>query len=157
MKKVIIEFIVSQKIGSDNTSFAFDGDCVIKSQTQVSKCTKILVIEDHINPKLVVSYYVAEFQKKHKCQIEGVEFSVLGFPIYKPKTFVDNLINAEWENFDKDNVHLILDAFYSKLENECYQCDIHPINDLNVYAEQMFNQILTDDNQREVFYKFVVG
>lgn len=157
MKKVVIEFIVSQKFGNDNTSFAFGGDCAIKEQTQVSKCTKILVIEDHINPKLVVSYYVAEFQKKHKCQIEGVEFSVLGFPIYKPKTFVDNAINEDWKTFNVTNIQLILDAYYSKFEDECRQCDIQPINNLNVYAEQMLNQILTDENHREVFYKFVVG
>lgn len=157
MKKVIIEFIVSQKIGSDNTSFAFDGDCVIESQVQVSKCTKTLLIENHIEPKLAVSIYITEFQKKHKCKIDCVNFSVLGFPIYNPKTFVDNAINEEWGNLNVTNIQLILDAYYSKFEDECRQCDIQPINNLNVYAEQMLNQILTDESQREVFYKFVVG
>lgn len=157
MKKVVIDFFVSQNFGNDNTSFAFSGDCVIESQTQVSKCTKTLLIENHIEPKLAVSIYVKEFQKKHKCQIYGVEFSVLGFPIYNPKTFVDNAINEEWDKLNVTNIQLILDAYYSKFEDECRQCDIHPINNLNVYAEQMFNQILTDENQREVFYKFVVG
>ena len=157
MKKVVIEFIVSQKFGSDNTSFAFDGDCAIKEQSTMSRCTKTLLIENHIEPKLAVSIYVAEFQKKHKCQIYGVEFSVLGFPIYNPKTFVDNAINEEWGNLNVTNIQLILDAYYSKFEDECRQCDIQPINKLNVYAEQMLNQILTDENQREVFYKFVVG
>lgn len=157
MKKIVIEFIVSQKFGNDNTSFAFDGDCDIKEQSTMSRCTKTLVIEDHIEPKLAVSVYFAEFQKKHKCRIEGVEFSVLGFPIYNPKTFVDNAINEDWKTFNMNNIHLILDAYYSKFEDECRQCDIQPINKLNIYAEQMFNQILTDENQREVFYKFVVG
>lgn len=157
MKKVVIEFIVSQKFGSDNTSFAFGGDCAIKEQSTMSKCTKTLLIEDHIEPKLAVSIYCKEFEKKHKCQIYGVDISVLGFPIYNPKTFVDNAINEDWNKFDKGNVYLILNAFHSKFEDECYQCDIQPINNLNVYAEQMLNQILTDENQREVFYKFIVG
>ncbi len=156
MKKIVIEFIVSQDF-SDNTSFSFGRDCTIKEQSTMSRCTKTLVIEDHIEPKLAVSIYFAEFQKKHKCQIYGVEFSVLGFPIYNPKTFVDNAINEDWKNFNVNNIHLILDAYYSKFEDECRQCDIQPINNLNVYAEQMLNQILTDENQREVFYKFVVG
>ena len=157
MKKVVIDFVVSQKFGSDNTSFAFGGDCAIKEQSTMSRCTKTLVIEDHIEPKLAVSVYFAEFQKKHKCHIEGVEFSVLGFPIYNPKTFVDNAINEDWKIFNMNNIHLILDAYYSKFENECRHCNIQPIKDWNVYAEQMLNQILTDENQREVFYKFVVG
>lgn len=157
MKKIVIEFIVSQKFGNDNTSFAFDGDCAIKEQSTMSRCTKTLLIENYIEPKLAVSIYVAEFQKKHKCQIYGVEFSVLGFPIYNPKTFVDNAINEEWDKLNVTNIQLILDAYYSKFEDECRQCDIQPINHLNVYAEQMLNQILTDENQREVFYKFVVG
>lgn len=156
MKKVVIEFIVSQKFGSDKTSFAFDGDCAIKEQSTMSKCTKTLVIENHIEPKLVVSIYCKEFEKKHKCKIYGVDFSVLGFPIYNPKTFVDNAINEEWGRLNVTNIQLILDAYYSKFEDECRQCDIQPINNLNVYAEQMLNQILTDENQREVFYKFVV-
>lgn len=156
MKKVVIEFIIFQKFG-DNTSFDFDGDCAIKEQSTISKCTKTLVIQDHINPKLAVSIYVKEFEKKHKCQIYGVEFSVLGFPIYNPKTFVDNAINEDWKTFNMNNIRLILDAYYSKFEDECRRCDIKPINDWNVYAEQMLNQILTDENQREVFYKFVVG
>lgn len=157
MKKVVIDFIVSQNFGSDNTSFAFGGDCTINEQKTMSRCTKTLLIENHIEPKLAVSVYVAEFQKKHKCQIEGAEFSVLGFPIYNPKTFVDNVINEDWKTFNVNNIQLILDAYYSKFEDECRQCDIQPINNLNVYAEQMLNQILTDENQREVFYKFVVG
>lgn len=156
MKKVVIEFIVSQDF-SDNTSCSFGGDCAIKGQSTMSRCTKTLVIENHIEPKLAVSVYFAEFQKKHKCQIHGVEFSVLGFPIYNPKTFVDNAINEEWDKLNVTNIQLILDAYYSKFEDECRQCDIQPINNLNVYAEQMLNQILTDENQREVFYKFVVG
>lgn len=157
MKKIVIEFIVSQKIGSDNTGFAFGGDCVIKGQNTMSRCTKTLVIKNHIEPKLAVSVYVKEFQKKHKCQIYGVEFSVLDFPIYNPKTFVDNAINEDWDKLNVTNIQLILDAYYSKFEDKCRQCDIQPIKDLNVYAEQMLNQILTDENQREVFYKFVVG
>lgn len=157
MKKVVIEFIVSQKFGNDNTSFSFGGDCAIKEQSTMSRCTKTLVIENHIEPTLAVSIYFKEFEKKHKCQIYGVEFSVLGFPIYNPKTFVDNAINEDWKTFNMNNIHLILDAYYSKFGDECRQCDIQPINDLNVYAEQMLNQILTDENQREVFYKFVVG
>ena len=156
MKKVVIDFIVSQNFG-ENTKFSFGRDCTIKEQNTMSRCTKTLVIENHIEPKLEVSVYFAEFQKKYKCRIEGVEFSVLGFPIYKPKTFVDNAINEDWKNFNVNNIQFILDAYYSKFENECRQCDIHPIKDLNVYAEQMLNQILTDENQREVFYKFVVG
>jgi hypothetical protein len=155
MKKVVIEFIVSQKFGSDNTSFSFGGDCAIKEQSTMSRCTKTLLIEDHINPKLAVSIYYKEFEKKHKCQIYGVEFSVLDFPIYNPKTFVDNAINEDWKTFNVKNMQLILNAYYSKFEDECRQCDIQPINNLNVYAEQMLNQILTDENQREVFYKFV--
>jgi hypothetical protein len=157
MKKVVIDFIVIQNFDSDNTSFSFGGDCAINEQSTMSECTKTLVIQDHINPKLAVSIYVAEFQKKHKCHIEGVEFSVLGFPIYNPKTFVDNAINEDWKTFNMNNIRLILDAYYSKFEDECRRCDIKPINDWNVYAEQMLNQILTDENQREVFYKFVVG
>jgi hypothetical protein len=157
MKKVVIDFVVSQKFGSDNTSFAFGGDCAIKEQSTMSKCTKTLLIEDHIEPKLAVSIYCKEFEKKHKCQIYGVDISVLEFPIYNPKTFVDNAINEDWKTFNVNNIHLILDAYYSKFEDECKQCDIQPINNLNVYAEQMLNQILTDENQREVFYKFVVG
>ena len=156
MKKVVIDFIVSQNF-SDNTKFSFGRDCTIKEQNTMSRCTKTLLIGNHINPKLAVSVYCAEFQKKHKCRIEGVEFSVLGFPIYNPKTFVDNAINEEWNKLNFTNIQLILDAYYSKFENECRQCDIHPIKDWNVYAEQMLNQILTDENQREVFYKFVVG
>lgn len=157
MKKVVIDFIISQKFGSDNTSFSFGGDCAINEQKTMSRCTKTLLIENHIEPKLAVSIYFAEFKKKHKCQIEGVEFSVLGFPIYKPKTFVDNAINEEWDKLNVTNIQLILDAYYSKFEDDCRQCDIQPINNLNVYAEQMLNQILTDENQREVFYKFVAG
>lgn len=157
MKKIVIDFIVSQNFGSDNTSFAFGRDCTINEQKTMSRCTKTLLIENHIEPKLAVSLYCAEFKKKHNCQIENVEISVLGFPIYNPKTFVDNAINEDWNNFDVTNVQLILDAYFSKFEDECRQCDIQPINNLNVYAEQMLNQILTDENQREVFYKFVVG
>ena len=157
MKKVVIDFVVSQNFGSDNTSFSFGGDCTINEQKTMSRCTKTLLVENHIEPKLVVSIYFAEFKKKYECQIEGVEFSVLGFPIYNPKTFVDNAINEEWDKLNVTNIKLILDAYYSKFEDECRQCNIQPINNLNVYAEQMLNQILTDDNQREVFYKFVVG
>ena len=157
MKKVIIEFIVSQKFGSDNTSFAFDGDCTIKEQSTISKCTQTFLFGNHIKIDEMVKLYFINFQLNHKCDIKDFKVSSLDFPIYKPKTFVDNLINAEWEKFDKDNVHLILDAYYSKFEDECRQCDIQPINNLNVYAEQMLNQILTDDNQREVFYKFMAG
>ena len=160
MKKVVIDFVVSQNFGGNNTNFPFDGDCTIKEQSTMSRCTKTLLIENHIEPKLAVSVYFAEFQKKHKCQIYeiyDVEFSVLGFPIYNPKTFVDNAINEEWDKLNVTNIQLILDAYYSKFEDECRQCDIQPINNLNVYAEQMLNQILTDENQREVFYKFVVG
>ncbi len=158
MKKVVIDFVVSQNFGSDNTSFAFGRDCTINEQKTMSRCTKTLLVENHIEPKVAVSIYFAEFQKKYKCQVEGVEFSVLGFPIYNPKTFVDNVINEDWKNFNVNNVQLILDAYYSKYEDECEKCDIQqPINNLNVYAEQMLNQILTDDDQREVFYKFVVG
>ena len=157
MKRIVIDFIVSQNFGSDNTSFAFGGDCTIKEQSTMSRCTHTLLIENHIEPKLAVSIYFEEFQKRHKCQIEGDEFSVLGFPIYKPQTDVDKYINAEWKKFDVSNVQLILDAYYTKFADECRLCDIQPINNLNVYAEQMLNQILTDENQREVFYKFVVG
>ena len=156
MKKVVIGFIVSQDF-SDNTSFSFGGDCAINEQKTMSRCTNTLLIENHIEPKLAVSIYFEEFKKKHKCQIEGVEFSVLGFPIYNPKTFVDNAINEDWKTFNVTNIQLILDAYYSKFEDECRQCDIQPINNLNAYAEQMLNQILTDENQREVFYKFVEG
>ena len=157
MKKVVIDFIVSQNFGGDNTSLFFDEDGVINEQKTISRCSKTLLIENHIEPKLAVSIYFAEFKKKYECQIEGVEFSVLGFPIYNPKTFVDNAINEDWKTFNVTNIQLILDAYYSKFEDECRQCDIQPINNLNVYAEQMLNQILTDENQREVFYKFVVG
>ena len=157
MKKIVIDFVVSQNFGGDNTSFAFGGDCTINEQKTMSRCTKTLLVENHIDPKLAVSLYCVEFRKKHNCQIKGVEFSVLGFPIYNPKTFADNAINEDWNNFDVTNIQLILDAYYSKFEDECRQCDIQPINNLNVYAEQMLNQILTDENQREVFYKFVVG
>jgi hypothetical protein len=105
----------------------------------------------------MVKLYLTNFQVNHKCDIKDFQVSVLGFPIYNPKTFVDNIINEEWKTFNMNNIHLILDAYYSKFEDECRQCDIQPINNLNVYAEQMLNQILTDENQREVFYKFVVG
>ena len=157
MKKVVIDFIVSQKFGSDNTSFSFGGDCAIKEQSTMSRCTKTFVFEDHVKIDEMVKLYLTQFQLNHKCQIEGNEFSVLGFPIYNPKTFVDNVINEDWKTFNVTNIQLILDAYYSKFEDECRQCDIQPINNLNVYAEQMLNQILTDENQREVFYKFVVG
>jgi hypothetical protein len=157
MKKVVIDFFASQNLGSDNTSFAFDGDCVIESQTKVSKCTKTFVFEDHIKIDEMVRLYLTNFQLNHKCKIDCVEFSVLDFPIYKPKTFVDKIINEEWDKLNVANIQLILDAYYSKFESECRQCDIQPINNLNVYAEQMLNQILTDEDQREVFYKFVVG
>ena len=157
MKKIVIDFIVSQNFGSDNTSFAFGRDCTINEQKTMSRCTKTLLVANHIKPKLAVSIYFAEFKKKHKCQIESVEFSELGFPIYNPKTFVDNAINEEWNKLNFTNIQLILDAYYFKFEEECRQCDIKPINDWNLYAEQMLNQILTDENQREVFYKFVVG
>lgn len=156
MKKIIIDFITTS---SSNIDIFNGADIRIKKQVIGTECSVRLTISDKdwAQCEKFVINYLEIFAKKYNCKIEKYKFYNLQFPIYNPKTFVDNLINAEWENFDKDNVHLILDAFYSKLENECYQCDIHPINNLNVYAEQMFNQILTDDNQREVFYKFVVG
>lgn len=156
MKKIIIDFTTTS---SSNIDIFNNDDIIIKKQVIGTECSVRLTIrdEDWAQCEKFVINYLTIFAKKHNCKIEKYKFSNLQFPIYNPKTFVDNLINAEWENFDKDSVHLILDAFYSKLEYECYQCDIHPINDLNVYAEQMLNQILTDENQREVFYKFVVG
>ena len=156
MKKVVIDFIVTQKFGSYKTSFAFDGDCAIKEQTTMSRCTKTFVFEDYIKIDETVNLYLTNFRLNHKCDIKEFQVSVLGFPIYNPKTFVDNVINEEWDKLNVTNIQLILDAYYSKFEDECRQCDIQPINNLNVYAEQMLNQILTDDNQREVFYKFVV-
>lgn len=157
MKKVVVDFLVTQKFGSDNTSFAFDGDCAIKEQTTMSRCTKRFVFEDHINIDKMVNLYLTNFRLNHKCEIKEIQASVLGFPIYKPKTFVDKVINEEWDKLNVTNIQLILDAYYSKFEDECRQCDIQPVNNLNVYAERMLNQILTDDDQREVFYKFVVG
>jgi hypothetical protein len=157
MKKVVIDFIVTQKIGSDKTSLGFDGDCAIKEQTTTSRCTKRLVFEDHINIEKMVNLYLTNFRLNHKCDIKEYQMSVVDFPIYNPKTFVDNAINEEWDKLNVTNIKLILDAYYSKFEDECRQCDIQPINNLFVYAEQMLNQILTDDDQREVFYKFVVG
>ena len=156
MKKIVIEFLVSQKKCGDNT-FSFDGDCTIKEQTTKSRCTKTFVVEDHNKIDEMVKLYLTNFQLKHKCDIIAFNVSKLDFPIYNPKTFVDKVINEEWCRLNVVNIHLILDAYFSKFEDECRQCDIQPINKLNVYAEQMLNQILTDENQREVFYKFVVG
>ena len=157
MKKVVIEFVIDKFFGADNTSFAFDGDCSIKRGRQVIECFKTLSIDNNRDGECAAKSYLREFELKHQCQVVHYEVSSLGFPIYNPKTFVDNAINEDWKNFNVDNIQLILDAYYSKFEDECRQCDIQPINDLNVYAEQMLNQILTDENQREVFYKFVVG
>lgn len=157
MKKVIIEFIVSQKKCENCTSFYFDEDCTIKEQSTISKCTKSFVFEDNIKIDEVVNLYLLNFQLNHKCDIKDFKVSKLDFPIYKPKTFVDKTINEEWCRLNVFNIQLILDAYFSKFEDECRKCDINPLNHLNVYAEQMLNQILTDENQREVFYKFVVG
>lgn len=157
MKKVIIDFVVSQNFGSDNTSFAFGGDCVIREEKKISNCSKTILMDDHIDAREVAMASLRCFRVKHKCRIENIKTTILGFPIYNPQTDVDRYINAEWKKFDVSNVQLILDAYFSKFENECKRCNIQPINNLNVYAEQMLNQILTDENQREVFYKFVVG
>ena len=155
MKKIVVDFLVNSK----SNHKLFENICEIKKQITSSECSVTLTMTDDANIEERVAEYLSLFAIKFNCVIEEYSYKELNLPIYNPKTYVDYLINHDWatNSVKKDNAKIMLNAFFEKYKTDCYQCDIDPNTDIHTYAEKMLNLVITEEDQREIFYKFIVS